>query len=453
MSTPADQVQIDPALLKQFAAQEGALSSDVSDYGDLAKRAEAGAGESFSQPQPEQNTGIMSTAPYLIALTALGGKAAGVHATTMLGATNGMMQGLIKGSQQRYQDEKKKYDDAYQKWLDKWTQQQKLYTEMRQVYKGRIDADVKALEMTFKMMGMNEKVDMDTFKKFIQAGTYADKLKNTNEKIDHDRNIEQLKRQEFEQKKQAADGAKLSPEDLKFAAQQYLAGDKSVFTGLGRGAQGSANIVALRQAVREQAQSQGLSGSDVAAKMAEFNAIMAEERKIGGIAGGVEFSSAELSKFIPLAEKASAAVPRGQFVPYNRLVQMGAANLSDPNLKKLYVNTQGVLNAYDVLASRGGTDKDKREQTRQMLTTADSPEAYKAALDAMQQELQVAREAGKQAKDQVADELRPPGSPAAPPPAGPPTFASEQEASQAAAAGKLKPGDPVVVNGVRGTWQ
>ena len=34
-------------------------------------------------------------------------------------------------------------------------------------------------------------------------------------------------------------------------AEQYLAGDKSVFQNLGRGAQGAANVVALRQRVTQ----------------------------------------------------------------------------------------------------------------------------------------------------------------------------------------------------------
>ena len=194
-------------------------------------------------------------------------------------------------------------------------------------------------------------------------------------------------------------------DDAQFMAKQYLAGDKSILQNLGRGAQGSKNILKLRQAITAEAKEQGLSPEQVAGRLAEYNATVAEERKIGNIAGGVEFASSELNKFIPLALKSSAAVPRGKFVPFNKLLQAGESSISDPDLKRLYVNTQGVLNAYDVLAARGGSDTAKREHNRQMLMTADSQESYKAALDAMKAELDVAKEAGAEAKANVAADV------------------------------------------------
>ena len=45
--------------------------------------------------------------------------------------------------------------------------------------------------------------------------------------------------------------ATLDDETLTSMAEQYLAGDKSVFQNLGRGAQGAANVVALRQRVTQ----------------------------------------------------------------------------------------------------------------------------------------------------------------------------------------------------------
>jgi hypothetical protein len=197
----------------------------------------------------------------------------------------------------------------------------------------------------------------------------------------------------------------LNDDDARDMAKQYVAGDKSVLQNLGRGAQGARNIIKVRRSIYQEGRAQGLSPEQIAGRIAEFSATVAEERKIGNIAGGVEFASAELNKFIPLALKSSADVPRGSFVPFNKLIQAGQAAISNPALKRLYVNTQGVLNAYDVLAARGGTDMAKREQVRSMLMTADSLQAYAAALDAMKQELEVAKEAGKEAKQRVAGEL------------------------------------------------
>jgi hypothetical protein len=174
------------AFINQY---QGELDSDTQGLKDLTQQ---GQPEPFTQQAPERNTGIMSVAPFLIGLAALGGKATGLHATTMLGATNGMVKGLIQGSEQAYTDHKKAYDEAYNKWLDKWTQQQKIYNEMRQVYKGRIDADLKALQFARQVTGDNAKVTQNDLKNHQNAQVIADKFTKTNETIRHDLAIEHI---------------------------------------------------------------------------------------------------------------------------------------------------------------------------------------------------------------------------------------------------------------------
>ena len=145
----------------------------------------------------------------------------------------------------------------------------------------------------------------------------------------------------------------------------------------------------------------GLAPDDIA-HLAASNAI--DYKSVGKatqaaatMGGRVEVANNELRGFIPIAKDASAAVDRGSFVPFNRLKQMGQASISDPNLKRLYVATQTVLNAYDVLAARGGTDKDKRAENHRILENADSPEAYNAALDMITREGQAAGKATQDA--------------------------------------------------------
>lgn len=179
---------------------QGELQSDTSALTDLARENKP---EPFTEQPPQRDMGVMALSPYLIGLAALGGKATGLHAKTMLGAVNGMTQGLIQGSEQKYQDARKNYDDAYQRWLDKFTLQQKIYAEMRQVYKGRIDADMKALEFARKATGDSHRVDMDEFRKWEETQKLANQLKQTNKRIDHDRNTEQIQREKIERAKQA----------------------------------------------------------------------------------------------------------------------------------------------------------------------------------------------------------------------------------------------------------
>jgi hypothetical protein len=140
----------------------------------------------------------------------------------------------------------------------------------------------------------------------------------------------------------------------------------------------------------------------------------------GAIAGRIRFAEQELLQTIPLALEASDAIDRGKFVPFNKLRQLTDAKMSDPSLKTLKVYMTSLSNAYDVLSARGGTDAEKRAHNREMFDTADSPEALRAALMAVQKETEIAGRAAEASMRPRGAPTPPPGSAAAPgtPPPG-----------------------------------
>jgi hypothetical protein len=129
-----------------------------------------------------------------------------------------------------------------------------------------------------------------------------------------------------------------------------------------------------------------------------FGAERKETQTAAAIGGKVSVGENELIDFAPKALAISDKVNRGDFVPYNRLKQMGERNISDPDLKELYGRTNAILNAYDVVASRGGTDKEKRAENRKNLETADSPAAYRRAVETMMDEAKLAKGAARRAE-------------------------------------------------------
>lgn len=143
----------------------------------------------------------------------------------------------------------------------------------------------------------------------------------------------------------------------------------------------------------------GLAPDDIAhllgSNAIDYKSITKATQTAATVVGKVEVANNELQAFVPIARDASALVDRGNFVPWNQLKQKGEAAISDPNLKRLYVATQSILNAYDMLAARGGTDQAKREHNRAILSSADSPEAYEAALDMIVREGQAAGQAAR----------------------------------------------------------
>lgn len=129
----------------------------------------------------------------------------------------------------------------------------------------------------------------------------------------------------------------------------------------------------------------------------EFGAQKKETQTAAGVAGKVEVAQNEIEEFVPLVRDASKAVKRGKFVPINKLVQMTDESLSDPDLKQLKAYINSTLNAYDMLAARGGTDAEKRKENRALLLSAESPEALEAGLKAFEKEAAAAHRAAVKA--------------------------------------------------------
>jgi hypothetical protein len=411
----------DPSSISQY--YEDQLGQDRAALEDLAKSEKPPdftpppSGGAPGAPQPQ--SGITSVAPLLIGLAALGGKATGIHDTAMLGATNGMVSGLIQGSEQKYRDQKAAYDTAYQQWLDKWNQQQKIYNEMRQVYKGRVDADLKALQFARQVTGDQSKVDQAAVKAFQQAQIISDKLKNTDIRQAHDQADIYLKQKKLEmeaEKIRQIEQPTMSPEAIDLAAQRLHNGEKSseVLSNFGRGKQGAANISAVQNRLAQLSlgQEDDPKVKEAAADLADQKQVLAaqnKERQVeGGIAGKIRYAEEEISRIAPKVLEASTKIPRGEFVPWNELKQKALTASSDPNLKQLKAYMTTLSNAYDVLAARGGTDTEKRKENRKMFDTADSQEALKAAIDAVTTEATISGEA--------ADASIRPRAPAGPPP-------------------------------------
>lgn len=144
---------------------------------------------------------------------------------------------------------------------------------------------------------------------------------------------------------------------------------------------------------------EGLDVNDIAHLLAnnaiDYKGVTKATQAASSIGGKVEFANQELAAFAPIALDANSAVKRSNFVPFNKLQQMGERNISDPDLKRLYVATQSILNAYNMLSARGGTDAEVRAHNRQVLMTADSPEAYEAAVQMIIREGHAAGEAAR----------------------------------------------------------
>lgn len=113
--------------------------------------------------------------------------------------------------------------------------------------------------------------------------------------------------------------------------------------------------------------------------------------------GKVKVGLNEIKEFAPIVLDASKKLDRGTFVPLTKLMQTADASISDPNLRDLKIAVTSMLNAYDQVAARGGTDVGKREEAHQLLMAADSPEVLEHAVAMFQREAEAAERAASAA--------------------------------------------------------
>lgn len=211
---------------------------------------------------------------------------------------------------------------------------------------------------------------------------------------------EALKRYQQASAKPIAEGVVLSDEDAKFLGQQLAAGDTSVLTNLGRGAQGAANVLKVRHMAAEEMTSRKLSGEDMAHVTAAFQGEKAAQRAAGTRESAVTIAAIEANKMMVVAHDASMKVERTQFVPLNKLMQTAAAAWSDPNLKAFRQANDTLVNGYVRAVSPTGVPTDiVRKHAYDTLSTADSKEAYEAVLRVMRQEMVAAVASPKEMRE------------------------------------------------------
>jgi len=200
--------------------------------------------------------------------------------------------------------------------------------------------------------------------------------------------------------------APMDPLAVRMTAQQYLAGDSGALQNFGRGAQGAANLNAVRLEVARQANAAGMNGADIAAKMAEFAGLKAGQRTAGTRSASIEIAANEVAQLAPIALDASAKVARSGFLPFGKAQVMFDTNTNDPAMRQFAMANTALVNAYGQAMARNGTatvsDKD---HAREMLSTAFDQPSYAAAVAQLQRETRAAQAAPKQIRKDLSDAI------------------------------------------------
>jgi hypothetical protein len=190
--------------------------------------------------------------------------------------------------------------------------------------------------------------------------------------------------------------AGLNDDEANLRAQRALKGDGSAYQNVGRGAQGAENIAKIDQQVIAIGRAQGLTNEQIASNMAfakqNMAGGMAAQRTLGTQEARMGSAGFEAKGAISLARQAISNVPRTGFLPFNNLIQGYQSQTLNPDQAELYTRTQGVINTYSSVMSRGSnvTTDSSRARAQDLLNTASNPETYNRVLDTMESEINMA---------------------------------------------------------------
>lgn len=206
------------------------------------------------------------------------------------------------------------------------------------------------------------------------------------------------------------EGEVMDDQTAQFMADRIIAGDTKVLTGLGRGAQGAANILKVQKLVAQRAAS-GEEISRAAREMlqnaAQFEGLKTAERTQAGIMSKLSVYGRTAFNATDIALRLSNDVDRTQFMPVNKIINAAREKTGDPKIVALGQALMTLTNEYARAIGGGhGTVHDK-EAAERRLSAAQTKEQLKAVIDVMRQEILAEEKAMPAARQHIRDIYNP----------------------------------------------
>jgi hypothetical protein len=302
---------------------------------DLAK-AFASSQQPFQQEQPhDQIKEVMSGAPWLFALTAIGGKASGMNGLAMLQGLNGMSDGLIKGDEEALDNSYKNYQASYDKWKAQSDQQYRVYKELSQAYAGANDGKLRAMEAAMKITGdaRDKKLGVDDPERLW---TMKAKLEEAHAKV-------MEARSKIQQQNQAMD-----PDTLDFAVKTVAADPSKMSEFASWGAAGQQTRKQINAGIAQWLKSWGGTPEDLvemrARAVSERKSLDVQVKTLHNIAGFEKVARFNGDRIMALAKKLDDPdIPIGSMV--SRFAKRAGGSADAQEL-------QSVMNTFQTEAAR-----------------------------------------------------------------------------------------------------
>lgn len=185
-------------------------------------------------------------------------------------------------------------------------------------------------------------------------------------------------------------------------ADQYLAGDQTVFQNLGRGSTAPINIANLRQRVLERMNELGVTPAQQASKMAEMKGYEAAQKTLGARSANIEMAVTEANQLAPQVLQTSAAVNRTNYPALNKVILAAKEGTGDPGVVKFSAALNSFINVYSRAVNPfGSTTVNDKEHARELLSTYWANGQINAGVQQLQKEMELARTSPDMVRDAI----------------------------------------------------
>jgi hypothetical protein len=194
----------------------------------------------------------------------------------------------------------------------------------------------------------------------------------------------------------------LTDDAADFMAKQYLAGDRSVLSGLGFGNVGAANRAKLRERIVVEAKARGITGDQLPTILAEFDGTKAAERTLGTVGARMALGLAEAKQFAPMVMETSDKVSRTNYPNLNAALLAAEKGTGDENVVQFAIALNALVSAYSQVLTRGGPPTDaSRAQAREVFDKAYSAGQMRTAVNQVMREIEAAQAAPGMAREEL----------------------------------------------------
>lgn len=174
-------------------------------------------------------------------------------------------------------------------------------------------------------------------------------------------------------------------------AARLNAGDDSIMKKYSKNGQGRVDLIRLNSEANRQRAEKGQDPIDLTQATITMAGDKARERASGTMEGRMAPASIEAQGAFKIAQNSLDNLWRTNNVPLNRLLQMGETATSNPELKAAKVAANTAVMTYSrAIAPTGVGTVDAQAHAREILDTADGPDATKAAFAQLAREVDMA---------------------------------------------------------------